>query len=84
LKIVPSSLNNIFKVQNATHSAKYRVFNVETKECSCKILKEFGYPCDHSYAIIFYLALSEQDFINQFRIGASLKLLYFVSDLPVD
>ena len=33
---------------------------------------------------MFYLALSEQDFIHQSRLSTSLKLLYSVSDLPVD
>ena len=43
LKIVPSALNYIFEVQNARYSAKYRVFNVKTKKCSCKNLREFDY-----------------------------------------
>ena len=78
LRVIRCTNSSLFEVQESVNSVSYRIFNAESKHCSCKKHAEFGYPCEHIYAVIFAMNLCEKDFIIPQRFVGSLRRTYNV------
>ena len=84
MKFVPSLVDHIAEVQYSRHSVNFRIFNVIDKTCSCNKMKEFGYPCEHFYSMMFNFSLNETEYILPSRKINSNKKIYSGTSVPVD
>ena len=84
LKTVPTSDPCIYEVQDQRISSIYRILNISNKSCTCKKIFEFGFPCEHIYAVIVGTTIDEKDFIIEPRKINTLRKLYTDVMKPVD
>lgn len=64
------------QVQSEPRSGFYKIYNRETKKCSCGYQNEYGVPCQHILAVSLRTQCNELDYVIEARKNETVKQLY--------
>lgn len=76
LNVRINALSPQIQIQAESRSSFYRIFDKNTKKCSCGYIDEFGLPCSHILALSQRSELNEADYVIEARRNDTIKNIY--------
>lgn len=76
LNVRINALSPQIQIQAESRSSFYRIFDKNTKKCSCGYIDEFGLTCSHILALSQRSELNEADYVIEARRNDTIKNIY--------
>ena len=81
---VISASDDVFDVQSRPGSNASRTVNLLSRECSCNLFQDLGYPCPHACSATLHVGVDIPSLCIDERMIGSLLMVYDTGIVPVD